>query len=254
MEERLQKLLSQWGVASRRRSEDLILAKRVKINDAIAILGQKADPACDIIQVDGIRVGLDNLPKSLYFLVNKPLGVVCTCDDPQGRETVLDLLPTALRQKQGLHPVGRLDINSTGALLLTNDGDFTYRLTHPSHQVAKTYHVWVEGHPNQASLDQWRHGIVLSGRRTLPAHVQDLEHLPRETQLEVVLQEGRNRQIRRVAALLGHPVVKLHRIAIGEVQLDLLKSGEYRSLTPVEVEGLVAASKGALPNSESSCS
>lgn len=254
MEERLQKLLSQWGIASRRRAEALILAKRVKINGSDAMLGQKADPTRDIIHVDDVRVGVDDLPESLYLILNKPLNVICTCKDPQGRNTILDLLPIMLRQNQGLHPVGRLDADSTGALLLTNDGELTYRLTHPSHQVAKTYHVQVEGHPDHASLDQWRRGIVLSGRRTLPARVRCLTRLSRSTRLEVVLKEGRNRQIRRVAALLGHPVVALHRVAIGSIQLDALKPGQYRALTPAEVTGLMTNTREVVPNARINCS
>ena len=254
MEERIQKLLSQWGIASRRRAETLILAKRVKVNGSFAILGQKADPTHDIIHVDDVRVGITALPQSLYLLVNKPLNMVCTCHDPQGRTTVLDLLPKALKHKQGLHPVGRLDINSTGALLITNDGDFTYRLTHPSHQVSKTYQVLVEGHPSHASLDRWRRGIVLSGRKTLPADVQQVKRLIGQTKLQVVLQEGRNRQIRRVAALLGHPVIALHRAAIGTIQLDGLQQGQYRTLTPIEVATLVKAPEGVLAAPETSCS
>ncbi|MCG8367009.1 MAG: rRNA pseudouridine synthase [Pseudanabaenales cyanobacterium] len=239
MEERLQKILSQWGVASRRQAEKLILDGRVRLNGEIAQLGQKANPAIDSIQVNGRSIEQSNRPSAIYLLLNKPFGIVSTCRDPQGQPTVLDLLPTPLRHDQGIHPVGRLDADSTGALLLTNDGQLTFQLTHPRHQTPKTYRVWVQGHPNSASLRQWRQGIVLSGRKTLPAQVKIVEHLfQRQTLLEITLWEGRNRQIRRVAEQLGHPVLKLHRIAIGSVELHKLSSGQHRPLSPSELNSL----------------
>ena len=239
MEERLQKILSQWGIASRRQAEKLIFDGRVRLNGAIAQLGQKANPATDIIQVDGRSIGCCNRPAVIYLLLNKPFGVVSTCRDPQGRVTVLDLLPISLRLDQGIHPVGRLDADSTGALLLTNDGQLTYQLTHPRHQTPKIYRVLVQGRPNAASLRQWRQGIVLSGRKTLPAQVRIVEQsLRNQTLLEITLREGRNRQIRRVAEQLGHPVLKLHRIAIGPVELQKLPIGHYRLLSPSEINSL----------------
>ncbi len=239
MEERLQKILSQWGVASRRQAEQLILAGRVRVNgEVVQQLGQKADPTCDRIEVDGRQMTSLSRPEPLYLLLNKPLGVVSTCADPWGRPTVLHLLPEKLRQDNGLHPVGRLDANSTGALLLTNDGDLTYALTHPSHQVPKTYRVWVEGHPSPQVLHQWRKGVMLDDRLTLPAQVEVVAQKADRTCLEVVLQEGRNRQIRRVATQLGHPVLALHRIAIGPIVLNGLPTGKVRSLTQEEVNFL----------------
>ena len=239
IEERLQKILSQWGVASRRQAEKLILDGRVRLNGEIAQLGQKANPAIDSIQVNGRSIEQSNRPSAIYLLLNKPFGIVSTCRDPQGQPTVLDLLPTSLRHDQGIHPVGRLDADSTGALLLTNDGQLTFQLTHPRHQTPKTYRVWVQGRPNSASLRQWRQGIVLSGRKTLPAQVKIVEHLfQRQTLLEITLWEGRNRQIRRVAEQLGHPVLKLHRIAIGSVELHKLSSGQHRPLSPSELNSL----------------
>ncbi|HEY9658706.1 MAG TPA: pseudouridine synthase, partial [Allocoleopsis sp.] len=147
MTERLQKILSQWGIASRRQAEQMILAGRVRLNGEVVQLGQQADPDRDRIEVDGKLIQAVERPARVYFLLHKPLGVVSTCDDPQGRPTVLDLLPAVLQHHSGIHPVGRLDVNSTGALLLTNDGDLTFCLTHPRHAIPKTYHVWVEGHP-----------------------------------------------------------------------------------------------------------
>ncbi|MDX2214544.1 MAG: pseudouridine synthase [Oculatellaceae cyanobacterium bins.114] len=239
MDERLQKILSQWGVASRRHAEQLILEGRVRLNGAIASLGQKADPEFDQIEVDGRLIQPINRPQLIYLLMNKPVGVVSTCSDPWNRKTVLDLLPSHLQKTQGLHPVGRLDAASTGALLLSNDGAITFALTHPSHAVSKTYHVWVEGHPQEAVLRQWRQGVLLDGKLTLPAVVEVLDATSAsQTMLKIVLKEGRNRQIRRVAEQLGYPVVRLHRVAIGSIHLGQLSSGQYRNLQQTEVNAL----------------
>uniref|UniRef100_B8HSY9 Pseudouridine synthase n=1 Tax=Cyanothece sp. (strain PCC 7425 / ATCC 29141) TaxID=395961 RepID=B8HSY9_CYAP4 len=242
--ERLQKILAQWGIASRRQAEQMILDGRVWLNGEPATLGQKADPHCDRIQVDGRTLQSDR-PDLLYLLLYKPTGVISTCSDPQGRPTILDLLPPHYRNL-GLHPVGRLDSETTGALLITNDGWLTHALTHPCHQVSKVYQVWVSGHPPESVLQQWRDGVMLAGRLTLPAQVRLLERteIPSAlTCLEVILWEGRNRQIRRVAKKLGYPVVHLHRTGIGPVQLQAtdqptLAKGHYRHLTPGELEAL----------------
>lgn len=238
---RLQKILAQWGVASRRQAEQMILAGRITVNNTPAQLGQRVDPDGDEISVDGVVINLAPPPERLYLLMNKPAGVVTTCDDPRSRRTVLDLLPPSLRQGQGVHPVGRLDADSTGALLLTNDGNLTFYLTHPRHHIPKTYRVWIAGYPSEAILRQWRQGVLLDDRPTLPADVQVLQHHPdQKTLLEIVLREGRNRQIRRVAEQLRHPVLSLHRIAIGEIQLQTkgsakLLSGHYRNLSNFEI-------------------
>jgi 23S rRNA pseudouridine2605 synthase len=245
MTERLQKILSQWGIASRRQAEEMILAGRVKVNGSVVDLGQKADPSCDRIEVDGKSIHPAHRPPLIYLLLHKPAGVVSTCSDPQGRPTVLDLLPPKLRQGHGIHPVGRLDADSTGALLLTNDGDLTFRLSHPKHSVAKTYHVWVQGQPSEDILETWRSGVVLDGKKTLPAQVVLLKTQPKsnKTLLEIVLSEGRNRQIRRVAEQLGYPVLQLHRVAIGPIQLQppgdrSLPPGQYRPLKEFELNFL----------------
>ncbi len=238
MPERLQKILSQWGVASRRQAERLILDGRVRLNGAVVTLGQTADPMVDAIEVDGRVLLPVNRPQPLYLLMHKLAGVVSTCHDPQRRPTVFDQLPPELRQATGIHPVGRLDAESTGALLLTNDGELTFALTHPSHEIAKTYEVWVEGHPSSNTLKQWRHGILLDGRKTLPAGVRVVSKRGDRTLLEIRLREGRNRQIRRVAEQIGHPVIDLHRTAIGSIQLDDLPSGAVRSLTKAEIQFL----------------
>jgi len=237
MTERLQKLLSQRGIASRRQSEKLILSGRVTVNGEVAEIGQRADASVDCICVDGVEVGVP--PSSVYCLLHKPKGVVSTCKDPRGRRTVLDLLAPELQIGLGIHPVGRLDADSTGAILLTNDGSLTYSLTHPSHQMPKVYRVRVQGKPSRTALDRWRRGVELEGRTTLPAEVVWLKSLPRDQSLlRVTLREGRNRQIRRVAEALGHPVTALHRLKIGSLSLESLPRGRYRLLTNSEIAGL----------------
>jgi 23S rRNA pseudouridine2605 synthase len=240
MDERLQKILAQWGIASRRQAEQMILAGRVRLNGNIVQLGQKANPDRDRIEVDGVPVSAIDRPQSVYLLLNKPAGVVSTCSDPRARSKVLDLLPPKLRSGQGIHPVGRLDADSTGALLLTNDGKLTFCLTHPRHSVSKTYQVSVKGDPPEPVLQAWRQGIILSGRKTMPAEVRVLDRTRDQTLLEVILSEGRNRQIRRTAEQLGYPVVRLHRTAIGSIQLQppsepILPVGCCRSLTNSEI-------------------
>ncbi|MEA5516120.1 pseudouridine synthase [Nodularia sp. UHCC 0506] len=243
MEARLQKVLAQWGIASRREAEEMIRRSRVQINGIPAHLGQKVDPKKDTISVDGQPVSTQQRPPLTYLLLHKPGGVVSTCHDPQGRKTVLHLLPPELRLGSGLHPVGRLDAESTGALILTNDGDLTFGLTHPSHSIPKTYQVLVKGHPSNAVLKMWSQGVVLEGRKTRPATIRFVETIAKNTHLEIVLKEGRNRQIRRVAQQLGYPVVKLHRTSIGPIQLQMpnkpfLHEGNYRSLQDAEVRFL----------------
>jgi pseudouridine synthase len=238
---RLQKILSQWGIASRRRAEQLILAGRVQVNGAVATLGQTAEPTTDRIEVDGRLITIQARPEHVYLLLNKPVGIVSTCFDPQGRPTVLELLPSQLRECEGIHPVGRLDINSSGALLLTNDGDLTFRLTHPSHSICKTYLVWVRGQISRQVLTAWRNGIDLDGQYTLPAQVTVVKHSDNRTLVEIVLTEGRNRQIRRVATQLGHPVLDLHRTSIGDISIDgdrSLAIGSHRHLQLVELQRL----------------
>lgn len=243
MEARLQKIIAQWGIASRREAEEMIRRSRVRVNGVLAHLGQKVDPQRDTIIVDGKPVSPQQRPGLIYLLLHKPAGVVSTCDDPQGRKTVLDLLPKELREGTGIHPVGRLDAESTGALILTNDGNLTFGLTHPRHNIPKTYLVLVKGHPSQAALEMWRQGVMLDGRKTRPAKVDFIESFVENSRLEIVLQEGRNRQIRRVAQKLGYPVIKLHRTAIGPIRLqksktNFLSEGSYRPLKEDEIRFL----------------
>jgi len=238
--ERLQKILRSWGIASRRQAESMIIAGHVRVNGVVAVLGQVADPNVDQIEVKGRSLTPTQRPDLIYLLLNKPRGMVSTCADPRGRKTVLDCLPESIQTGHGLHPVGRLDTDSTGALILTNDGALTFGLTHPRHEVPKTYEVYVAGHPSLEVLNQWRRGVLLEGRKTLPAEVNVLQTFPHQTLLEIVMREGRNRQIRRVAQQLGHSVIRLHRTAIGEIQLQAhgsqtLSPGTYRSVTCSEL-------------------
>ncbi|MCS7031120.1 MAG: rRNA pseudouridine synthase [Gloeomargarita sp. SKYG116] len=228
--ERLQKILAQRGVAARRQAEALIRAGQVWVNGQPACIGQKCDPDVDHILVQGRP--LPPPPRLFYYLLHKPVGVISTCSDPQGRPTVRDFLPPGLPP---LYPVGRLDQDTSGALLLTNDGNLALALTHPRHLVWKQYWVWVAGHPPERVLTQWRQGVMLDGQRTLPAQVCVLQSLSDQTLLEVRLREGRNRQIRRVAAQLGYPVMRLHRRAIGEIKLGNLPVGAIRPLTKAEL-------------------
>ena len=225
--QRLQKLIAAAGLCSRRTAEAWIEAGRVNVDGQVSTLGDQADPDSQVIQVDGRPLCPRREPTVL--LINKPPGVISTCRDPRGRSTVLDLLPRQLRQ--GLHPVGRLDADSRGALLLTDYGDLTLRLTHPRYDHAKTYRVWVEGNPLETSLQRWRQGVTLDGTRTRSAEVRVLQRRSDRTLLEVVLLEGRNRQIRRVAELLGHPVVDLQRVAIAGLRLGALPEGRWRRLS-----------------------
>ncbi len=227
--ERLQKILAQRGVAARRQAEALIRGGQVRVNGQLAHVGQKCDPQVDRITVAGQP--LPAAPDLHYYLLHKPLGVVSTCADPQGRPTVRDFLPPHLPP---LHPVGRLDRESTGALLLTNDGALTLALTHPRHPVWKVYRVWLRGHPPATVLSQWRQGIDLAGQQTLPARVRVLAQTRQQTLLEIHLREGRNRQIRRVAEQLGYPVLQLQRQAIGAIQLGSLAVGHLRPLNRAE--------------------
>lgn len=234
--ERLQKLMAAAGFCSRRRGEELLRQGRVRVNGHPAALGDQADAARDRIEVDGRP--LRAAPPSLTLLLNKPVGVLCTCHDPRGRTTVLDLLPPELRRGLGLHPVGRLDADSRGALLLSNDGDLTLRLTHPRYGHRRTYRVWVRGLPEAAVLQRWRAGVPLEGQPSQPVVLRPLEHDREAALLELQMGEGRNRQIRRTASLLGHPVLDLQRTAIGPLSLGELPEGRWRRLRSDELSAL----------------
>jgi len=230
--ERLQKVMAAAGICSRRQAETLLRQGLVRVNGALAMLGDRADPASDLITVRG--QALVARPEPLLLLVNKPPGVLCSCRDPRGRPTVLELLPAELRRGRGLHPVGRLDADSRGALLLSNRGDVTLRLSHPRYGHRKTYRVWVEGRPAAQALERWAAGVPLNGQASQPVGLKLIGQTSQATELELVMAEGRNRQIRRTAAILGHPVLDLKRWAIGSVRLGDLPEGRWRRLDPQE--------------------
>ncbi len=237
--QRLQKLIAKAGICSRRKAEELIINKRVELNGQLANIGDKADSDLDEIKIDGNRINLESA--HILILINKPIKVITSCHDPQGRKTVLELLPKELRQ--GIYPIGRLDFESRGALLLTNYGDLALKLSHPRYSHKKTYKVWVKGIPNEKSLYSWRNGLMLDGKITRKAKVNILQTSINKSLLEVVLNEGRNRQIRRIAESLGHPVVDLQRTAISDFKLGGLKEGDWRKLEKDEWNPIIAESK-----------
>ena len=231
---RLQKVLAQAGLGSRRTCEELIERRKVRVNGEVAVLGRRVDPEVDVVEVDGAQVGVK--PGLVHYLLHKPAGVITTASDPQGRPTVVDLVPAEPR----VFPVGRLDADSEGLLLVTNDGDLTHHLTHPSFGVDKEYLVEVEGEPTRGALSRLRDGIDLDDGRTAPAKVAQLDaHL-----LRITIHEGRNRQIRRMCEAIGHPVVRLVRTRIGPLTDRTLKAGEWRPFTQDEVRALERAAAG----------
>jgi len=236
MQERLQKLMSRAGLGSRRASEGLIRAGRVTVNGRVATLGDKADPGVDRVEVNGEPLEFE---APIYIMLNKPRGVLPSTEDEKeaGRPTVRDLVAV----EGHLYPVGRLDMNSEGLILLTNDGRLAHRLTHPSFEHEKVYDVTVEGHPGDEILQQWRQGLMLHGKRTVPARVEKLSADSGTTRLRITMREGRKRQIRRVAAQLGHPVQSLFRQKIGPLHIGDLPLGEWRHLKPEEVKELQEA-------------
>ncbi len=238
---RLQKILASAGIASRRTAETLIAEGRVTVNgQVVTALGTKADPLRDQIRVDGRRVHAAEPLR--YVLLSKPRGYVTTRRDPFGRKTVLDLVKAVAER---VNPVGRLDVDSEGLLILTNDGELAARLTHPRHAIAKVYHARVRGVPSPDTLDRLARGIVLDGRRTAPAEVRLLTSAARggrdEALVEFTLHEGRNRQVRRMCEAVGHPVQRLTRVRIGPIADAQIKPGFWRDLTPREVRRLQQA-------------
>ncbi len=232
---RLQKVLAQAGIGSRRVCEEFIAAGRVTVNGEVAILGRRVDAEADTIDVDGVRV--PTKAGLVYYLLNKPERVMSTASDPQGRPTVVELVPDEPR----VYPVGRLDWETEGLLLLTNDGTLTLRLTHPRYGAEKEYLAEVDGVPTRAALRTLREGVALEDGRTAPAAVQLTQERGDTSALTIVIHEGRNRQIRRMCDAVGHPVRRLVRTRIGQLADRSLKPGEWRLLTPAEVRALYAA-------------
>jgi pseudouridine synthase len=225
------------GVASRRQSEELILKGQVKVNGRVVReLGVKVDPDAAVIEVMGRRVNPQ--AAKAYMVLNKPAGFLTTVADPFGRPTVMGFVRDL---EQNLFPVGRLDLNSEGLLLLTNDGDLAYRLTHPKHKAPKTYVVTVRGRPTSAAVWKLRQGVDLEDGKTQPARVRILEKGPGTTALEITISEGRKRQIRRMCQAIGYPVKALKRIAVGPLKLGDLKTGSVRRLSDQELSDLKRA-------------
>ncbi len=232
-ERRLQTILAAAGLGSRRQCEELILAGRVEVErQVVTQLGTRVDPLRQKIRVDGIEL---RRPQTVWYALNKPTGVVCTNRDPGGRPRAVDLVPEA---RERLFTVGRLDLNSEGLLLLTNDGEMANRLTHPRYGVSKTYRVLVAGNPTREVLNQLRRGVYLAEGVARITGVTIKRRYKKSTVLEMVLQEGRNREIRRSLARVGHKVMRLVRIATGPIRLGNLAPGEYRPLSSTEVHQL----------------
>jgi 23S rRNA pseudouridine2605 synthase len=229
--ERVQKVLARAGLGSRRTCDELVAEGRVTVNGEVAEPGTRVDPERDTIAVDGAVVGVR--PGLVHYLLNKPAGVVTTASDPQGRPTVVDLVPSDPR----VFPVGRLDADTEGLLLLTNDGDLAQRVAHPSHGVEKEYLAEVEGTPSRGALRRLREGVELDDGMTAPAKVTAVA----PNALRIGIHEGRNRQVRRMCAAVGHPVVRLVRVRIGPLADRRLAPGEWRELTQDEVRGLERA-------------
>ena len=232
--ERLQKVLARVGIGSRRVCEDLIAEGRVTVDGEVAVLGRRVDVETALIELDGAPIGVR--PDLVHYLLNKPAGVVTTADDPQGRPTVVGLVPAEPR----VFPVGRLDVDTEGLLLLTNDGELAHRLTHPSFGVEKEYVAELEGSPSRAALRRLREGVELEDGTTAPARAALLE----PSVVRLTVHEGRNRQVRRMCDAVGHPVVRLIRTRIGPLADRSLAPGAWRELTGDEVRSLQRAVAG----------
>ncbi|OGQ96586.1 MAG: pseudouridine synthase [Deltaproteobacteria bacterium RIFOXYD12_FULL_57_12] len=242
MEERLQKILARAGIASRRTAEEYIKQGRVRIDGQIVTdMGIRVDPSRHRIDFDGRPIAAAE--KKIYLLLNKPKGYVTTLRDPEGRPVVTSLLMGIAGR---LFPVGRLDMDTEGALLLTNDGDLAQRILHPSYEVRKTYVAKVVGQPDQQKLDQLSQGIMLEGRRTWPAKLRVLARTKQDSTIEIIIHEGRKRQVRLMFAAIGHRVIDLKRTAYGNLQIGGLPSGKYRLLSREDLDLIFSKKKNSL--------
>jgi len=231
MEQRLQKVIAEMGLASRRKAEELIIEGRVTVNGKVATIGMKADMLKDHVKVDGKL--LFRPEKKVYFIFNKPRGVVTSMSDPEGRPTILDFVRGI---KQRVFPVGRLDYDSEGMLLLTNDGEFTHAVLHPSKKIPKTYLVKIKGNIEDENIEKLRNGIRLERTVTAPAKVKRLRKSESNCWLEMVIHEGKKRQIRRMLERVGHDVIRLMRIKINGIEMGPLKPGECRQISSEELK------------------
>lgn len=232
---RLNKFLGRCGVASRRAADELVKAGKVSINGEINTeLGKQVDPENDKVSVDGKPV---NLPQDwIYLLLNKPVGVISSCNDPRDRKTVLHLLDDTITQR--VFPVGRLDISTSGVLLLTNDGDLTQRLLHPSYQIEKVYQALISGVPRDQALDQISKGILLTDGHLARAKVSKIIPKDRNTELHLILTEGHKHEVRQILSGIGHPALALRRLSFAGLSISGLSSGQWRHLTPEEIKYL----------------
>ena len=232
---RLQKYLSECGIASRRKCEEYILEKKVKVNGKIVEkLGVKINPTKDCVEFEGKKVEQED--KKIYILLNKPIGYVTTVKDQFKRNTVMDLI----KKEKRLVPVGRLDMYTSGALILTNDGEFVYRVTHPKHEIEKTYNVTLKGIIKKEEIEKLKNGIEIDGYKTKPAKAKILkiDEEKNISRIEITIHEGKNRQIRKMCIAIGKKVLALHRSKIGNISVKDLKVGSYRYLTKEEVKSL----------------
>lgn len=235
---RLQKYMADCGIASRRKSEELITAGKVKVNGKVAQIGDKVDPNSDKVTVSGEKISAETEMK--YIMLHKPRGFVTTMSDEQGRRCVADLVEDVGVR---VYPVGRLDKDSEGLLFLTNDGEFANNMTHPSKHVPKTYRVTVRPAINEEILNRLTTGIMIDGKKTLPADIHVISEEKNRVVMEIVLIEGRNRQIRKMCEECGLTVARLKRVQIGPVKLGMLPQGKWRELTPQELKSLKRAMK-----------
>ncbi len=234
---RLQKMLADCGVASRRKSEELIIAGNVKVNGKTAQIGDKVDPYKDKVYVKGKRVTAAAKPKHRYIMLHKPRGYITTMSDEKGRKCVAELVSDI---EERIYPVGRLDRDSEGMLLMTNDGEFANVVTHPKKHIYKVYRVTVRPSITEEQIVQFETGMIIDGYKTAPAEVRVISKQEGRVVLEIVLREGRNRQIRKMCEQLGLEVARLKRTAIGQVKMGMLKQGAWRDLTPEEIKKLTA--------------
>ena len=231
---RLQKYIALCGISSRRKAEQLIIEGKVMVNNKIITeLGTTIDPSKDVVKVNDKKIKEEK--NKVYIMLNKPIGFVTTLKDEKDRKIVTDLIDGV---KERIYPVGRLDADTTGLLLLTNDGDMAYKLTHPSNEIMKKYIAIVEGVPNKMELEKFRRGLIIDGKKTSKAYIKIAKRYDTESILEIVIHEGRNRQVKKMCEAINHPVKKLKRVSIGEIELGGLDIGNWRYLNDEEVKYL----------------
>ena len=239
MKERLQKILARAGITSRRKAEEMILEGRVSVNGSLVFeLGTKADAGCDIIELDGMAIGAAE--NKVYLMLNKPPGYITSVEDPQGRPTVMSLVSGIVER---VVPVGRLDYETEGLLVMTNDGDFSQLLQHPRFEIERCYRVKVKGVPTRIVLDKLRAGVFIDNVKTNRCKIKVFSKLDKNTWLEVWLKEGRNRQIRKMFEAVGHEAVRIIRTGFGPLELGMLPVGAYRFLNKMEIETIKSPEK-----------